>query len=204
MTITADSRIEKKIPEQNKTAKKIIQNSCKYCDSSNIHLHQIQEEIPHKGKTLKVTQQLSICSSCNKEFTSKAQNILNDISIRDAIKFADGLLSSKEIYEARSSLGLTQEKAALVFGGGRNAFSKYERAEVSQSVAMDRLIRVCLHHPEVYAELLRNAGVEITKTHLDSIQSTTTESIQNSEPTSFSKPIQYSISEHHTRPLAHT
>ncbi len=54
-------------------------------------------------------------------------------------KKSDGLLTSSEIYEARITLGLTQESASLVFGGGKNAFSKYERAEVSQSVAMDKL-----------------------------------------------------------------
>jgi HTH-type transcriptional regulator/antitoxin MqsA len=45
-----------------------------------------------------------------------------------------------------------------VFGGGRNAFSKYERGEVSQSVAMDKLIRVCLKHRDVFQELVREVN----------------------------------------------
>ncbi|WP_354470402.1 type II toxin-antitoxin system MqsA family antitoxin [Marinobacterium sp. MBR-109] len=36
-----------------------------------------------------------------------------------------------------------------MLGGGRNAFSKYERGEVAQSVAMDRIIRVCQTHPSL-------------------------------------------------------
>jgi len=67
---------------------------------------------------------------------------------------ADGLLSPEEIRHAREALGLTQHKAAEVFGGGRNAFSKYERGEVAQSVAMDRLIRLCLAHPKMLSELM--------------------------------------------------
>lgn len=172
-----ERRLEKSI-----TPKKSIKNSCQHCNSTSTRLHQTQEKIPHKGKTLQVTQQLSICDSCNKEFTNKAQNLLNATAIRDAIKFSDGLLSSKEIYQARTSLGLTQEKAALVFGGGRNAFSKYERAEVSQSVSMDRLIRVCLEHPAVYEELLIKAGIEPIKTRANPIQNGEFGSTKKLEP----------------------
>lgn len=66
-------------------------------------------------------------------------------------------LTVEEYYKthrrARRTLGLSQEEAARLFGGGRNAFSKYERGEVAQSVAMDRLIRLCLSHPELVKEL---------------------------------------------------
>ena len=81
-------------------------------------------------------------------------------------KAVDGLLTSTEILEARENLGLTQEQASLVFGGGRNAFSKYERAEVSQSSSMDKLIRMCLKHPNVFRELLTEAGIETPQEQL--------------------------------------
>ncbi|EMK6695522.1 type II toxin-antitoxin system MqsA family antitoxin, partial [Vibrio cholerae] len=71
----------------------------------------------------------------------------------------DGLFSSKEIADARIKLGLTQEQASIVFGGGRNAFSKYERGEVSQSAAMDKLIKQALKHPIVYRDLLESSGI---------------------------------------------
>ncbi len=45
------------------------------------------------------------------------------------------------------------------------AFSKYERAEVSQSTAMDKLIRICLKHRSVFRELLADAGIKAANRH---------------------------------------
>ncbi|CAH9054202.1 hypothetical protein PSECIP111951_00984 [Pseudoalteromonas holothuriae] len=137
--------------------------NCKLCKSGNVrHLNDI-EDISYKGNILAVSMEYSVCDDCQREFVSKQQILNNDARVRDAKKKADGLLTSSEIHEARITLGLTQESASLVFGGGKNAFSKYERAEVSQSVAMDKLIRICLKHSNVFNELLDNAGLPVRK-----------------------------------------
>lgn len=137
-------------------------SACKYCNSQHISVHDEIEEIKYNNLVLKIPFIFSICDDCHKEFISKEQIIVNDARVRDAKKSADGLMTSIEIREAREKLGLTQEQAALIFGGGRNAFSKYERAEVSQSVAMDTLIKICLKHPSVFNELLRYKGIKHT------------------------------------------
>ncbi|MDW6094462.1 type II toxin-antitoxin system MqsA family antitoxin [Vibrio ruber] len=132
---------------------------CKVCKSHSVEILTADEEITYKGSTLSVEIEFSVCHACEREFISKDQIIKNDRMIRDAKKVHDGLFSAKEIAEARLTLGLTQEQASLVFGGGRNAFSKYERGEVSQSVAMDKLIKQALKHPIVYRDLLKQAGI---------------------------------------------
>jgi HTH-type transcriptional regulator/antitoxin MqsA len=128
--------------------------------------HSELEDISYKGTFLAVAMEYSVCNCCEREFISKQQIMNNDARVRDAKKQFDGLLTSSDIYDARVTLGLTQEQASLVFGGGKNAFSKYERAEVSQSVAMDRLIKVCLKHSNIFNELLANAGVKIQNKQL--------------------------------------
>lgn len=132
---------------------------CLICKNESVTIFTDYEEIEYKGNKLKVLMEYSLCSVCKREFISKNQIIRNDKSIREAKKIHDGLFSSKEIAEARKKLGLTQEQASLVFGGGRNAFSKYERGEVSQSAAMDKLIKQALKHPVVYKDLLNSAGI---------------------------------------------
>jgi HTH-type transcriptional regulator/antitoxin MqsA len=134
--------------------------NCKLCKSDNISQFNDQERIFYKGTELSVSMEYSICNSCGREFISKQQIINNDARMRDAKKSLDGLMTSGEIYDARKKLGLTQEQASEVFGGGKNAFSKYERSEVSQSAAMDKLIRICLKHPNVFREMLASAGIE--------------------------------------------
>jgi len=130
--------------------------NCKLCKSEDVSDYVEGEEITYKGSTLQVSIAYSLCNNCDREFISKPQILQNEAALRAAKKDYDGLLSSEEIIRARRTLSLTQEQAARVFGGGRNAFSKYERGEVSQSVAMDKLIRICLNHREVFHELARD------------------------------------------------
>ena len=136
-------------------------NYYKYCKSKNIKILTAKEKIQYKGKGLELLLDYSVCNNCERKFLSKQQILRNDSRLRDAKKIVDGLLTSQEIHDARIKLHLTQEQAALVFGGGKNAFSKYERAEVSQSKAMDKLIRTCLHHPDAFKDLLVEAGISL-------------------------------------------
>ena len=129
--------------------------NCKICKSEDVSGFVEVEDISYKGNDLQVSIAYSVCNNCDREFVSKPQIIQNEFALRAVKKTFDGLLSSEEIVRAREELSLTQEQAARVFGGGRNAFSKYERGEVSQSVAMDKLIRICLNHREIFRELAR-------------------------------------------------
>jgi len=79
-----------------------------------------------------------------------AQAKRNQVRFADAKRAIDGLLSSADIRKARRYLGLTQHAASSVFGGGLNAFPKYERGEVIQSEAMDKLIRVTCRYSEAW------------------------------------------------------
>jgi len=133
-------------------------NKCKLCQSENITDFVEVEGVTYKGSELQVSIAYSVCNDCKREFISKPQILQNEAALRNAKKEFDGLLSSEEIVRARQELSLTQEQASRVFGGGRNAFSKYERGEVSQSVAMDKLIRICLNHRDVFQELAREVN----------------------------------------------
>ena len=136
-----------------------IMNNCKNCLSEYIKILTTNEVVKYKGHDIPFLIEYSICNSCNHEFVSKQQIQASDSRLRDEKKVIDGLLTSEEIKTARLKLNLTQEQASLVFGGGKNAFSKYERAEVAQSKSMDKLIRTCLHHPSAFQDLLDDAGL---------------------------------------------
>jgi len=118
------------------------------------------ETVLYKGNELQIPLEYSVCNGCGREFVPKPQILRGEIALRNAKKKVDGLLSSEEISRARATLSISQEQASKVFGGGKNAFSKYERGEVSQSVAMDKLIRVCLKHHHVFRELALKAGIK--------------------------------------------
>jgi HTH-type transcriptional regulator/antitoxin MqsA len=59
----------------------------------------------------------------------------------------------KELRRIRKKLGLTQKEAAAIFGGGVNAFSRYERGEIEPHTSTVKLIRLLDKHPELLNEL---------------------------------------------------
>ncbi len=64
---------------------------------------------------------------------------------------------SKEIRRIRRKLGLTQKEAAAIFGGGVNAFSRYERGEIEPHTSTQRLLQLLDRHPELLEEIRRAA-----------------------------------------------
>ena len=115
----------------------------------------------HAGASIEVPGlECHVCDACGADPVFPDQIRRNDRRIADARRLHDGLLTSDQIRDARETLRLTQAQAAELFGGGANAFSKYERGDVIQSVAMDRLIRLSLAFPFAVELLRRLAGVE--------------------------------------------
>lgn len=57
------------------------------------------------------------------------------------------------IRRTRIRLGLTQEQAAYLTGGGPNAFSRYERGKARPVTAVVNLFRLLDAHPELLNEL---------------------------------------------------
>ena len=55
--------------------------------------------------------------------------------------------------QVRGRLKLTQQEAARVFGGGANAFSRYESGKTKPPVALVKLFQLLDRHPEFYGEI---------------------------------------------------
>lgn len=127
---------------------------CKKCNSTDVTETHELERNSYKNTSYNVLIDFSLCNSCGREFLAKNQILTNEIRVRDAKKEIDGLLSSTEIHSIRKTLGLTQTEASQVFGGGRNAFSKYERSEVAQSTAMDKLLRLASKDRFIFKKLI--------------------------------------------------
>ena len=59
----------------------------------------------------------------------------------------------KRIYEIRTKLNLTQQEAGALFGGGVNAFSRYETGKTKPPLALVQLFKLLDSQPELLARL---------------------------------------------------
>ena len=57
------------------------------------------------------------------------------------------------IAKVRKKLDLDQRQAAEIFGGGINAFSRYENGKTKPPLALVKLLRVLDHHPDLLNEV---------------------------------------------------
>jgi len=57
------------------------------------------------------------------------------------------------IISVRKKLDLDQREAAEIFGGGVNAFSRYENGKTRPPLALVKLLRVLDRHPDLLAEV---------------------------------------------------
>ncbi|MEJ7138565.1 type II toxin-antitoxin system MqsA family antitoxin [Amphibiibacter pelophylacis] len=57
------------------------------------------------------------------------------------------------IVNVRRKLGLGQREAAEIFGGGVNAFSRYENGKTRPPVALVKLLKLLDRHPDLLGEL---------------------------------------------------
>lgn len=82
------------------------------------------------------------CDSCNEAFYSHDDLKKTALEVADFKRSVEGLLVSKELKKIRAKYKINQKVAAEIFGGGVNAFSKYERGEAIQSKPLDILFRL--------------------------------------------------------------
>jgi HTH-type transcriptional regulator / antitoxin MqsA len=63
-----------------------------------------------------------------------------------------------ELARIRKKLKLTQQEAALLTGGGRNAFSRYERGKARPMQSVTNLFKLLDKHPHLLDEIRRECS----------------------------------------------
>ena len=85
-----------------------------------------------------------------------------EFAVGEGERYAEALTAlSKRVQErdatqlarVRKKLKLTQQQAAKLTGGGKNAFSRYERGQAKPMPAVVNLFRLLGRHPDLLAEL---------------------------------------------------
>lgn len=96
----------------------------------------------------------AFCPACNESITDLAES---DRVMREMQAFNRqvnaAIVDPAFIAQVRKKLNLGQKEAADIFGGGVNAFSRYENGKTKPPLALVKLLKVLDRHPDLLNEV---------------------------------------------------
>ena len=94
------------------------------------------------------------CAACGEAILDKAESIRVSAAMLEFNKQVNGsLVDPGFIASIRKKLALDQREAGEIFGGGANAFSRYENGKTKPPLALVKLLKVLERHPDLLAEI---------------------------------------------------
>jgi HTH-type transcriptional regulator/antitoxin MqsA len=124
--------------------------SCGLCGAGTLHdgIKTIAQK--YKGQTFSSETHGAFCDHCSDGFVE-----FDEAEEAAWLAFRDQVDATQaaELVRIRKKLRLTQKEAAHIAGGGKNAFSRYERGQAKPVTAVVNLFRLLDLHPELLNEL---------------------------------------------------
>ena len=94
------------------------------------------------------------CPACGEVILDRDNSMKAGALMREFNKQVNAAIVDPEfIVSVRKKLALDQKEAAEIFGGGVNAFSRYENGKTRPPLALVKLLRVLERHPDLLAEV---------------------------------------------------
>ncbi|MFS8934425.1 type II TA system antitoxin MqsA family protein [Cupriavidus taiwanensis] len=93
------------------------------------------------------------CPKCGEGVLPRDSDWVSEAMLAFNRQVNAALVDPAYITEVRRKLRLDQREAAEIFGGGVNAFSRYETGRTKPPLALVKLLRLLDRHPELLDEI---------------------------------------------------
>ena len=94
------------------------------------------------------------CPACSEAVLDRVESTRISTAMREFNKQINAsIVDPGFIASVRKKLALDQREAAEIFGGGVNAFSRYENGKTKPPLALVKLLKVLELHPDLLAEV---------------------------------------------------
>jgi HTH-type transcriptional regulator / antitoxin MqsA len=94
------------------------------------------------------------CSACGEAVLDAAESTRTSAAMLAFNKQVNAAIVDPEfVANVRKKLALDQREAAEIFGGGVNAFSRYENGKTKPPLALVKLLKLLDRHPELLNEV---------------------------------------------------
>jgi HTH-type transcriptional regulator/antitoxin MqsA len=128
---------------------------CPVCGAAEL-IHDTRDlPYTYKGETTMIPAVTAdFCPACDESITDMAET---DRVMREMKAFTKqvnaAIVDPGFIVKVRKKLDLGQREAAEIFGGGINAFSRYENGKTKPPLALVKLFKLLDRHPDLLAEV---------------------------------------------------
>lgn len=124
--------------------------TCQLCGAGTLHDGVKTISQKYLGHVFSSQAKGAFCDHCDDGFVEfDAAEEAAWLAFRDQVD----AIEVTELARIRKKLKLTQMEAAQLAGGGKNAFSRYERGQAKPVAAVVNLFRLLDRHPELLGEL---------------------------------------------------
>ncbi len=128
---------------------------CPVCGGAEL-VHDTRD-LPHiyKGESTRIVAVTGdYCPACGEAVLDAAESSRVSAAILEFNKQVNAaIVDPGFIAGVRKKLALDQREAAAIFGGGVNAFSRYENGKTKPPLALVKLLKVLDRHPELLDEI---------------------------------------------------
>lgn len=109
----------------------------------------------YKGETTLIPAVTGdFCPGCEEAILDMAESARVSAAMLDFHKQVNAsIVDPAMITRVRKKLSLDQREAAEIFGGGINAFSRYENGKTKPPLALVKLLRLLDRHPDLLGEV---------------------------------------------------
>lgn len=129
---------------------KWIGKRCPICFEGTLRKGTKRQQLEYRGHSYEYTARGAFCDHCQDGFADQDEREEKAWeAFRDRVDTAE----AAELARIRKNLKLTQQQAARLAGGGKNAFSRYERGQTKPVTAVINLFRLLERHPELLKEI---------------------------------------------------
>lgn len=128
---------------------------CPVCGAAQL-IHDTRDlPYTYKGETTTISAVIAdFCPACDESITNMMET---DRVMREMQAFNKqvnaAIVDPGFIINVRKKLDLGQREAAEIFGGGINAFSRYENGKTKPPLALVKLFKLLDRHPELLNEI---------------------------------------------------
>ncbi len=128
---------------------------CPYCGKAELKKGKRDMPYIYKGEqTLIKAVRGDFCPACDEVVLDNSESErTSELMLKFNKEVNAAYIDPAFITQVRKKLQLDQREAAEIFGGGINAFSRYENGKTKPPLALVQLLRVLDRHPELLDEI---------------------------------------------------